>query len=77
MRKRRTHTIGPDLKFLAGAIKKIMPHRAKKAGAVPSFLDAVFHGPFIFVIYANRVEALTTDIKERIVGAGTFQSERP
>src|SRR6266404_8071870 len=52
-------------------------HLAAPAGTIPSFFNVIFHGPFIYAIYANRVEVLAADIKEHIVGAGTFQSERP
>jgi len=54
-----------------------MPHLRAKKGSVPTFLNVIFHGPFVFAIYSNRIEVLAADIKEHIVGAGTFQSERP
>src|SRR5579884_1410539 len=54
-----------------------MPHSAEATGPTPFFLNVIFHGPFIFAMYSNRIEVLLPDIKEHIVGAGTFKSERP
>ena|ERR1700674_4520599 len=42
-----------------------------------SFLNVIFHGPFIFVFYPNRVEVLGADINEHLVGAGTWTREIP
>src|SRR5580698_6195904 len=50
-----------------------MPSKPK----LPFYFNAIFHGPFIFVFYGQRVEVLGTNVKEHIVGAGTFLKERP
>jgi hypothetical protein len=54
-----------------------MPDRAAPNGTNPFYLNVIFHGRFIFVIYNNRIEALAADVKEHVVGAGTFLKERP
>ena len=40
-------------------------------------LNVIFHGPFIFVIYSDRVEALSPDIEDHEFGAGIWKQETP
>lgn len=40
-------------------------------------LNIIFHGPFIFVIYSDRVEVLSPDVDGHDCGAGTWQEEKP
>ena len=40
-------------------------------------LNVIFHGPFLFVIYSDRIEVLSPDINEHDFGAGTWQEETP
>lgn len=54
-----------------------MPQSAAAADTAQSFFNVIFHGPFIFAIYPNRVEVLAAEIEEHIFGAGTYQKERP
>ena len=51
--------------------------RRELTAKLASRLNVIFHGPFIFVFYANRVEVMGADTKEHVVGAGTWTREKP
>lgn len=40
-------------------------------------LNVIFHGPFLFIVYPNRIEVLTGKIGEHLFGSGNWQTERP
>jgi hypothetical protein len=40
-------------------------------------LNVIFHGPFIFVVYSDRVEVFSPDIEDHNFGAGNWKQETP
>ncbi|HZU30690.1 MAG TPA: hypothetical protein VFB79_06215 [Candidatus Angelobacter sp.] len=42
-----------------------------------TYLNVIFHGPFLFVVHPDKVEVLAPDIEKHEFGIGTWQQEMP
>jgi hypothetical protein len=54
--------------------KKVLPTKAA-TDKRKTLLNIVFHGPFLFIYYERRVEVITPQTPEHLVGAGTWLDE--